>query len=97
MYKRQVLIDTVSSTRLQLDSAGDMRGRVLAAQNVVAAAAGAVGAPLLGWLCEHLSPGMALVVGGLVTLAATLLAISASRRAPDTILVDEPALAAARA
>ncbi|MFC0107279.1 MFS transporter [Kibdelosporangium aridum] len=92
-----VLIDTVSSTRLQLDSAGDMRGRVLAAQNVVAAAAGAVGAPLLGWLCEHLSPGMALVVGGLVTLAATLLAISASRRAPDTILVDEPALAAARA
>ncbi|WP_084431215.1 MFS transporter [Kibdelosporangium aridum] len=92
-----VLIDTVSSTRLQLDSAGDMRGRVLAAQNVVAAAAGAVGAPLLGWLCEHLSPGMALVVGGSVTLAATLLAISASRRAPDTILVDEPALATARA
>ncbi len=92
-----VLIDTVSSTRLQLDSAGDMRGRVLAAQNVVAAAAGAVGAPLLGWLCEHLSPGMALVVGGSVTLAATLLAISASRRAPDTIPVDEPALATARA
>lgn len=92
-----VLIDTVSSTRLQLDSAGDMRGRVLAAQNVVAAAAGAVGAPLLGWLCEHLSPGMALVVGGSVTLAATLLAISASRRAPDTILVDEPALVTARA
>lgn len=87
-----VLIDTVTSTRLQLDSAGDMRGRVVAAQNMVAAAAGAIGAPVLGWLCEALNPGTALMVAGSVTLIATLIAISASRRASNAVLADEPAL-----
>ena len=71
-----VLIDTVMSTRLQLDSAEDMRGRVLAVQATVAAAAGAVGAPLLGWLCEHLGPAPALTVAGVCTLVATALAVT---------------------
>ncbi|WHT23528.1 MFS transporter [Crossiella sp. CA-258035] len=69
-----VLIDTVLSTRVQLDTAEDLRGRVLAVQGAVAAAAGATGAPLLGWLCEHLAPGRALLLAGLVTLLGTALA-----------------------
>ncbi|WP_173126309.1 MFS transporter [Kibdelosporangium persicum] len=88
-----VLIDTITSTRLQLDSDEDMRGRVMAAQNMVAAAAGAVGAPLLGWLCEQLSPGMALLTAGSVTLAATLLALSATRRrSRAAVVADHPPL-----
>ncbi|WP_245992768.1 MFS transporter [Prauserella muralis] len=74
-----VLIDTAKSTRLQLDAAEGMRGRMLAIQGTVAAGAGAVGAPLLGWLCERLGPSQALLVAGLVTLAATALAAAASR------------------
>lgn len=69
-----VVIDTTMSTRLQLDSAEDMRGRVLAVQGTVAAAAGAMGAPGLGWLCEHADPATALMLAGSVTLAASLVA-----------------------
>jgi MFS family permease len=73
-----VMIDTVMSTRLQLDSAEDMRGRVLAVQGTVAAAAGATGAPLLGWLCEQLGPVSALMLAGLLTMAATVIAATSS-------------------
>ncbi|HEX2297473.1 MAG TPA: MFS transporter [Pseudonocardiaceae bacterium] len=75
-----VLIDTVMSTRLQLDSAEDMRARVLAVQATVAAAAGATGAPLLGWLCERFGPTPALMLAGLLTLAATAVAAASARK-----------------
>ncbi|TVT54783.1 MFS transporter [Amycolatopsis rhizosphaerae] len=74
-----VVIDTAKSTRVQLDSQEGMRGRVLALQGAVAAGAGAVGAPLLGWMSEHLGPREALLVAGLVTLAATAVAAAALR------------------
>jgi MFS family permease len=79
-----VVIDTVKSTRLQLDSAEGMRGRMLAIHGTVAAAAGAVGAPLLGWLCEQLGPQQALLVAGVVTLAATgVAAVALCTRGPE--------------
>ncbi|WP_051473182.1 MFS transporter [Saccharomonospora piscinae] len=66
-----VVIDTVKSTRLQLDAAESMRGRVLAVQGTVAGGAGALGAPALGWLSEHLGPQEALLLAGVVTLLVT--------------------------
>lgn len=69
-----VVIDTVKSTRLQLDAAESMRGRVLAVQGTVAGAAGALGAPALGWLSERLGPREALLVAGVVTLLVTVVA-----------------------
>ncbi|WP_414636135.1 MFS transporter [Amycolatopsis sp.] len=87
-----VLIDTAKSTRLQLDSAEGMRGRVLAIHGTIAAAAGATGAPLLGWLCEFFGPREALVLAGVVTLLATVFA-AAALRTPD----DVPAVAMAEA
>ncbi|NIH86562.1 MFS transporter [Amycolatopsis granulosa] len=90
-----VLIDTAKSTRLQLDSAEDMRGRVLAIDGAVAAAAGATGAPLLGWMCERLGAGHALMVAGAVTLVATAVAILAVQRARRHAV--EPVLVASAA
>ncbi|WP_433259993.1 MFS transporter [Actinosynnema sp. CS-041913] len=69
-----VLIDTTMSTRLQLDSADGMRGRLLAVNGSIGAAAGAVGAPLLGWLCERLGAPETLLLAGTSTLLATVFA-----------------------
>ncbi|MDQ0378547.1 MFS transporter [Amycolatopsis thermophila] len=90
-----VLIDTAKSTRLQLDSAEDMRGRVLSIDGAVAAAAGATGAPLLGWMCERLGAGEALLVAGVVTLAATGVATLALQRSRRRVV--EPVLATSAA
>ncbi|MER7010180.1 MFS transporter, partial [Saccharopolyspora sp. NPDC000359] len=99
-----VVLDTATSTRIQLDTDEDMRGRVLAAKSMVTAASGAVGGPLLGWLSEFAGPGHALEVAGLVTVLATvgawvLFARSPQRRAMPphtrwTRLVAHPAVPA---
>lgn len=75
-----VVIDTAKSTRLQLDAAETMRGRVLALQGTITGAAGALGAPTLGWLSERLGPQGALLVAGIVTLVATAAAALAWHR-----------------
>ncbi|MFE2753092.1 MFS transporter [Actinosynnema sp. NPDC059335] len=67
-----VVIDTTMSTRVQLDTADGMRGRLLAVNSAVGAAAGAVGAPLLGWLCERVGAPQTLVLAGTLTLLATV-------------------------
>ncbi|MEV8442308.1 MFS transporter [Actinosynnema sp. NPDC051121] len=71
-----VVIDTTMSTRIQLDSADGMRGRLLAVNSAVGAAAGAVGAPLLGWLCERIGAPETLVLAGALTLLVTVFAAS---------------------
>jgi len=90
-----VVIDTAKSTRLQLDSAEDMRGRVLSVDGAVAAAAGATGAPLLGWMCERLGPSEALLVAGVVTLTATAVATLTLRRARSRAAEPVPATSSA--
>ncbi|WP_064743790.1 MFS transporter [Actinomadura rifamycini] len=69
-----VVLDTTVSTRVQLDSPGHLRGRVISAQGMVGAASGAVGGPALGVLCDTLGPRTALVLAGAVSLAAALAA-----------------------
>jgi MFS family permease len=69
-----VVLDTTVATRVQLDSPGRLRGRVIAAQGMVGAASGAFGGPALGALCDTLGPRTALVLAGAVSLAAALAA-----------------------
>lgn len=69
-----VVIDTTVSTRVQLDTDGAMRGRVLAALGVTSAVSGAVGAPLLGWLSEVAGPRQTLVLAGFIAASASGLA-----------------------
>jgi MFS family permease len=79
-----VVIDTAMGTRVQLDSAGDMRGRVLAAQSSVSAAAGALGGPLVGWMSQTWGPQAALQVSGVIALLATVAAAAALVRIRGT-------------
>jgi MFS family permease len=65
-----VIFDTVVSTRIQLDTREDMRGRVLATVGMVSSLSGIVGAPLIGWMCDTLGARGSLVTAGAVTVAA---------------------------
>ncbi|WP_328463241.1 MFS transporter [Actinoplanes sp. NBC_00393] len=67
-----VIFDTVVSTRIQLDTREEMRGRVLATVGIVSSLSGIVGAPAIGWLCDTLGPRGALLLAGAVTTAAAL-------------------------
>lgn len=69
-----VVVDTVVSTRLQLDQPLAVRGRVLAAVGTTGAIAGAVGAPALGWLSDTLGPRNALLLAGVVTTLGCVVA-----------------------
>ncbi len=69
-----VIIDTTVSTRAQLDTREEMRGRVLSALGVTSSLAGMLGAPLLGALSETLGARGALLVGGVATTLACLAA-----------------------
>jgi MFS family permease len=67
-----VIFDTVVSTRIQLDTREDMRGRVLATLGIASSLSGVVGAPALGWLCDSFDARGALLLAGFVTTAAAL-------------------------
>ncbi|MGW5673334.1 MFS transporter, partial [Micromonospora sp. NPDC003776] len=69
-----VVIDTTVGARVQLDTDYAMRGRVLAAVAVTGSVSAAVGAPLLGWLSEHVGPRQTLVLAGAVAAVATAVA-----------------------
>ena len=79
------MFDTVVATRLQLDLPFAVRGRVLATVGATGAVAGAVGAPVLGQLCDAVGPRAALGLAGAVTTAGCLAAgtgFAALRRRP---------------
>jgi MFS family permease len=60
---------------LQLASAADMRGRVMALYAVVFLGSTPIGAPLAGWLAEHLGPRPAIGIGGGAALIASAIAL----------------------
>jgi MFS family permease len=87
-----VVFDTVVSTRIQLDTREDMRGRVLAAAGIVSSLSGMVGAPAVGWLSDTLGPRGALMLAGAITTAAALAGGVALARATGRTLPALPFL-----
>lgn len=62
---------TMNST-LQLTSSDEMRGRVMALYFVLFLGSTPIGAPIVGWVAETVSPRAALALGGMATLSACL-------------------------
>jgi MFS family permease len=61
---------TSANATLQLGSAPEMRGRVMALYTTVFFGGAPLGAPLMGWLAEVFGPRWSLVLGGSVSLTA---------------------------
>jgi len=64
----------LGNATLQLASAPEMRGRVMALWGVAFLGSTPVGGPLMGWIGEHLGPRYGLGLGGLAALLCGLLA-----------------------
>jgi MFS family permease len=85
-----VFFVTANST-LQLTSRPEMRGRVMALYGIVFLGTTPFGAPVAGWVGEHLGPRVAFAGGGLVAFATGLVGLwILSRRAASQRLALEP-------
>ncbi|MGH3650344.1 MAG: MFS transporter [Acidimicrobiia bacterium] len=63
---------TLGNSVLQLNSVPEMRGRVVALRAVAILGARPIGAPIVGWLGEHLGPRYALGVGAVAALGVAV-------------------------
>jgi MFS family permease len=70
-----LLFVTTTNSFVQLNSAPAMRGRVMALRLAVAMGGTPVGAPLVGWVADHIGPRWALGVGAASGAAAMLVAL----------------------
>lgn len=75
-----VNMTSTGNTILQLESAPEIRGRVMSLWSMAILGSTVIGGPLIGLICEHLSPRWGLAVGG---AAAILIAVFAGFRMLD--------------
>jgi len=71
---------SLGSSTLQLASAPEMRGRVMALWAVAFLGSTPIGGPIVGWIGEHIDPRVAFGLGGVATLTAGFLAYPALKR-----------------
>ena len=85
----------VSSTAIvQIRSAPEMRGRVLALQAMLFLGSTPIGGPIVGWIAEQFGARYSMGVGAVAALAAGLWGLAAVRRG-ETVPVDAADVAAA--
>jgi len=73
-------LTNTSNSLMQLSTAPAMRGRVMALRVAIALGGTPIGAPIVGWIADHLGPRWALGVGAASGLMAMLVAVYASSR-----------------
>ncbi|HEV7524637.1 MAG TPA: MFS transporter [Acidimicrobiia bacterium] len=94
---------TASTSIVQIESAPEMRGRVLAIQAMLFLGSTPVGGPIVGWISEQFGARYAIGIGAVAALGAGAWGLSKARRvtaarvaAPDlAVTPDEDALATA--
>ena len=69
-------VTNTSNALMQLSTEPAMRGRVMALRLGIALGGTPIGAPIVGWLADHLGPGWALGVGAAAGFAAAIVAIA---------------------
>jgi predicted MFS family arabinose efflux permease len=70
----------LGNSTLQLATAPEMRGRVMGLWAVAFLGSTPIGAPIIGWIGEHVNPRVAMGVGASATLTAALWAYPALKR-----------------
>ena len=76
-----VFFGSTASAHMQISSALELRGRVMAIYMLLTLGTTVVGGPSIGFICQHWSPRIGLAVAGVATLgAATLLSLPLAAR-----------------
>jgi len=81
---------STANATMQLGAGEEMRGRVMALYSLVFLGGTPFGAPLIGWLAEHFGPRSSLLVGGVASVAATLVAAAVLLRGESQQVVRHP-------
>jgi MFS family permease len=81
-----VFFGSTSNAHMQMWSAPDYRGRVMAIYSFLTLGSTVVGGPFIGWVCQHWNPRAGFAVAGTATLA-TALALAASSRSTRRVEV----------
>ena len=69
-----ICLSSIGNTMVQLESASHMRGRVMSLWTMALFGSTLLGAHIIGFIGEHLSPRYALAAGGIAALVAAFLA-----------------------
>jgi MFS family permease len=73
------LLNSANAT-MQVESAPAFRGRVMALYMTIVTGGTPIGAPLIGWVGQHLGARWSLVLGGVLTIAGVILALAVYAR-----------------
>jgi MFS family permease len=78
-----LVFTNATNSLMQLSTEPAMRGRVMALRTGIALGGTPIGAPIVGWIADHLGPRWALGVGAASGFAAAIVAVAAlARRTP---------------
>ena len=72
---------SLTNTILQMESAQQMRGRVMSLWTVAFLGSTVIGAPIVGWVGQHVSPRASIGVGAAAALLAGIVGLAAMRKA----------------
>ena len=75
-----ITFTTATNTLMQLSTEPAMRGRVAAIRLAIALGGTPIGAPMVGWVADHVGPRWSLGIGAVAGFAAALVAVHACRR-----------------
>ncbi|MCU7493826.1 MAG: MFS transporter [Ignavibacteria bacterium] len=67
---------TLGNTTLQLESAPEMRSRVMSLWTIAFLGSTPIGGPIIGWVAEYTNPRWGLAVGGIAALLAGLIGLA---------------------
>lgn len=73
------MLNSANAT-LQLESAPEIRGRVMALYFTIVMGGTPLGAPIIGWIGQHLGARWTFILGGVLTVAGVLLALAVFAR-----------------
>jgi MFS family permease len=77
---------SIGNTILQLESAPEMRGRVMSLWTMAFLGSTPIGGPIIGWIGEHAGPRYGVFVGGIAAILAAGLGAMTLLKVPKTFL-----------